>query len=236
MLRVIACCFALLLATFSQQEVARVLFIGNSLTTTNDLPGMVEALAEQARLRGRIVCRAVAKPNFGLEEHWTDGEALRAIRSARWTHVVLQQGPSSLPESRRVLREYTKKFADAAHGRGARVVLYGVWPPRDRLAFQKDVTESYRQAATDVGGELIAVGDAWRWAWQRDPKLPLYGWDGFHPSQLGTYLAALMFLERLTGTSPVGLPSPRESRSPVLRQIDVAASALSVVQQAATTR
>src|SRR5919107_6309991 len=90
---------------------ARVLFVGNSLTAANNLPGMIEALAEQSGLRGKVTCRAVALPNFGLEEHWRDGTALRAIDEGSWTLVVLQQGPTSLPESQAILREYTKKFA-----------------------------------------------------------------------------------------------------------------------------
>ena len=111
--------------------------------------------------------------------------------------------------------------------------MYGVWPARDRLPFQTEVTESYRLAATDVGGQLVAVGDAWRSAWERDPQLPLYGPDDFHPSPLGTYVAALMLVQHLTGRSPVGLPHPRESTSPALRQVIVTDAALKVLQHAA---
>lgn len=88
---------------------ARVLFIGNSLTCANDLPAMIEAIAADAGLAGRVTVRAVAQPDFGLEEHWDDGGALRAIERERWTLVVLQQGPTSLPASQTVLRGYTKK-------------------------------------------------------------------------------------------------------------------------------
>ena len=188
---------------------ARVLFIGNSLTVANDLPAMVERLADQAGIAGEVACGVVAKPNFGLEEHWQDGEALRILRRSPWTHVVLQQGPSSLPESRSVLRQYTVKFAEVARARGAKVILFGVWPARDRLAFQKEVTESYRLAAADVGGEIVPVGEAWRLAWEKDAQVPLYGPDGFHPSPLGTYVGALMFFEKLTGRTASGLKPPR---------------------------
>ena len=187
----------------------RVLFIGNSLTVANDLPAMVERLADQAGISGEVVCGVVAKPNFGLEEHWQDGEALRILRRGSWTHVVLQQGPSSLPESRTVLRQYTGMFAEVARAQGANVILFGVWPARDRLAFQKEVTESYRLAAADVGGEMVPVGEAWRLAWEKDAQLPLYGPDGFHPSPLGTYAGALMLFEKLTGRTASGSKPPR---------------------------
>ncbi len=194
----------------------RALFVGNSLTYVNDLPAMIEAVAAQAGLKGRVTCRAIALPDFGLEEHWNDGRAAGAIRKGRWTHIVLQQGPTSLPESETVLRTYTRRFAVEAKAHGAIVGLYSVWPPLSRFGSFDAVTASYAHAAQDVGGLLVPVGEAWRAAWRRDQSLGLYGPDGFHPSPIGTYLAALVFLERLTGRSPVGLPDPSLSRDRAL--------------------
>ena len=179
-----------------------MLFIGNSLTAANDLPTMVEQVARESGSTVRVTCEQVTRPNFSLEDHWKSGDALRAIRRGGWTHVVLQQGPSSLPASQASLREYTAKFAPEIRAAGATVVLYGVWPPRDRLAFQPSVTAAYRNAASDVGGLVVPVGDGWAAAWQRDPSLPLYAGGQFHPSVAGTYLAAVMFVEALTGERP----------------------------------
>src|SRR5262245_12070156 len=100
------------------QPAERILFIGNSLTYVNDLPAMVSALAK-ADWR-TIHCEMVARPDFSLEDHWQQGEARRAIRSGSWTTVVLQQGPSALPESRRLLIEYTRRFDQEIKAAGAR--------------------------------------------------------------------------------------------------------------------
>ena len=213
MTRLLLAFVAALLATSGTQDGIRVLFIGNSLTAVNDLPAMVRELGEQAGLRDQLSIHVIAKPNFSLEDHWNDGEAVRAVRSERWTHIVLQQGPSSLMESRGPLREWSKRFAAEARTSGAKILLYGVWPPRERLKYQADVTESYRLAAVDTGGELVAVGEAWRLAWEKDAQLPLYGPDGFHPSPLGTYIAAMVFFEKLTGRSASGLKPPRSVKA-----------------------
>ncbi len=215
-------CAALAPATARQPTPLRVLFIGNSLTYVNDLPAMVEAAAGGSR---RVDCESVTYPDFGLEEHWRHGEALRAIRRGGWTHVVLQQGPSSLPESRRILVQYARRFAPEIRKTGAAVVLYGVWPGADRLAFLDAVTESYAQAAKEVNGSVVAVGDGWKAAWAIDPSLPLYGADRFHPSPLGTYLGALMFAENITGTRPSPPTSPMHGASPAqLRTVHTAAA------------
>ena len=219
--------------TASRPAGARVLFVGNSLTYANDLPGMIEALAAQAGVEGQVTVRAVARPNVGLEDQWNSGEARRAIEQQRWTLVVLQQGPTSLPESQAVLREYAKKFAFEIKKGGADVALYGVWPPSGRAAFFDAVTESYARAADDVGGSLVPVGEGWRAAWRRDPSLPLYGPDGFHPSPMGTYVAALMFLEHVTARTPVGLPNPSLSRDRRLRSVAITPEQLVILQEAA---
>jgi hypothetical protein len=89
---------------------------------------------------------------------------------------------------------------------GARTALYMVWPESNRREAFDAVSRSYAQAAEGVAGMLMPVGEAWRGAWRRDPDVPLYGSDGFHPTPTATYLAALVIYQQVTGRSPVGLP------------------------------
>jgi len=173
----------------------RILFIGNSLTYENDLPGMV---CQLARSRGRkLVCDSLALPDYGLEQHWQSGKARALIASGQWDVVVLQQGPSALPESRRILVDYTRRFDAEIKKAGARTALYMVWPSRQRRGDLEGVSQSYRAAAKAVDGILLPVGDAWRAALAADRDLPIYASDGFHPSGVGTYLAALVVYRHL---------------------------------------
>ena len=185
----------------------RILFIGNSLTAANGLPAMVEAVS-RARGAATVEATAVTTSNFSLEDHWNQGTARATVAKGGWSVVVLQQGPSALPESRALLRDYAKRFAaDAAHV-GARTALYMVWPSRARERDFDAVSESYALAAQDVAGTLLPAGAAWREAWRRDPSLTLYADDGFHPSGLGSYLAALTIWRGLAAESAIGLPGP----------------------------
>ena len=178
----------------------RLLFIGNSLTAANDLPSLVTAIGRAVGVR--IECTTIAKPNFSLEDHWNDGEAGRTIARGGWTFVVLQQGPSALPESRVLLEDYVARFDRLVRAAGGTTAVYMVWPSRDRAQDFPGVSRSYASAAARVGARLFAAGDAWREAWRRDPALPLYGPDGFHPSPLGSTLAALVIVEALSGRPP----------------------------------
>jgi hypothetical protein len=183
-----------------------LLFVGNSLTATNGLPGTVEALGRAAGVELR--CVAVTRSGFSLEDHWNDGEARRAIARGGWSHVVLQQGPSALPESRVLLDEYARRFDVEIRRAGARTALFMVWPSADRSGDFDGVSRSYTEAATLVDGLLFPAGDAWRAAWRRDPGLALYGPDGFHPSRLGSSLAALVIFDRLTDRIPPAASLP----------------------------
>lgn len=182
----------------------RILFVGNSLTFANDLPRKVRELSEH-HTAAHVESAAVAFPNFSLEDHWNDGRARRRLLSGSWTLVVMQQGPSGGAEGRRVLRTYAKRFGELAKSRGARVALYQVWPARQRLADLDAVIESHVIAAREAGGSVIPVGAAWRLALRRNPGIPLYGRDGFHPSPAGTYLAALVFRRWITGAPSRGV-------------------------------
>jgi hypothetical protein len=189
-----------------------VLFIGNSLTAANDLPGMVDAIG---RARGAGVAHeTIAVPNFSLEDHWQKGDAVRAIARGGWSTVILQQGPSALPASRVLLRDYVRKFDAEVRRVGARTALYMVWPAAARNDDFDAVHESYASAARDVGGLFLPAGDSWRAAWRRDRTLALYGDDKFHPSLLGSYLAALVVYAQLTGQPPAEI-----ARAPLARSV-----------------
>jgi hypothetical protein len=211
---------ALASGVFAQPSgTIRVLFIGNSLTSANDLPGTLEALSQTAG-GPRIDCESVAFPNYSLEDHWNRGDAAQAIARGGWQTVILQQGPSALPESRVVLREYTRKFDASIRRAGAKTALYMVWPSSRRRGDFDGVKTSYQAAARDVGGLFLPVGEAWRAAWRRDATIALYGSDGFHPTPEATLLAALVIYQRIAGTAAAAPPSMAiaPGRAAVLRQ------------------
>jgi hypothetical protein len=207
----------------------RVLFLGNSLTEANDLPGIVQAFA-RAR-RQDIHVEAVTMGGANLEDLWHDGAALAAISRGQWNVVVLQQGPSSTPENREHLRQWTRAFDAEIRAVGARTALYMVWPTPDRLAFFDDVRESYRLAAEDVEGVFFPAGEAIREAQRRGVGVPLYTADQFHPSAAGSYAAGLSIYGMLSRKSLLGLPSTLRLASG--RSVRVSAEDAQVLQESA---
>src|SRR3954462_10142587 len=105
MLRALAVSFLLALAAASPACAAdarpvRVLFIGNSLVASPQLPQRLARLA--GRLQRNVPAEAVTREDYSLADHWRDGRAQARIREG-WEYVILQQGPSALPASRDAL-------------------------------------------------------------------------------------------------------------------------------------
>ena len=177
-------------ATADRPPGLRVLFLGNSLTASNDLPAEVSRLATAAGRR--IEYRAVVYAGFALEDHWNFGDGRSALASGNFDVVVMQQGPSALPESQVDLELWAKRWADEAQAHGARPALWTVWPESWRQSALTDVIRSYSTAAQAAGADIYPAGAGWLYAWQCRPTLTFYGRDGFHPSPLGTHMAALV--------------------------------------------
>src|SRR5688500_7197865 len=72
----------------------KVLFVGNSFTARNDLPGLIALLADAGghRLRHQLVSAGGAS----LRTHWNKGHAQSGIRQGDFDYVVLQE-QSTLP-------------------------------------------------------------------------------------------------------------------------------------------
>jgi hypothetical protein len=191
-----------------------ILFVGNSLTYVNDVPGIVQAFA--AARGDSLAVETVAFPDYALIDHWNAGSARGtargAIAAAKWKFVVLQQGPSSVAVNRDTLRLSAKLFAPGIARSGGVPALFSAWPTSDRLQDFPAAIQSYTLAASDVSGVLLPVASAWLAAWQRSPTLALYS-DGLHASATGSYLSALAIYAVLVHKTPIGLPSSLTLRS-----------------------
>lgn len=184
---------------------SKVLFVGNSLTAGNNVPGMVGALSAAADVP--LSVDAVILPGASLGDHLVEGSARQRLEAEPWDFVVLQQGPSSRPDSRVLLRQDTARFATLIRAAGARPALYMVWAIQSEPEWFDAVHDSYELAAQDVDGLFLPAGEAWRAGWRLDPSLALYSADGLHATAAGSYAAALVIFAGLTGRSPIGSPA-----------------------------
>lgn len=182
-----------------------VLFVGNSLTYTNDLPATLAAIAASAGDTIRVASETGA--GLALVDHLTGAtSAVARIAQGGWEYVILQQGPTPAGICRDSLVLWTKLFNSKIRAVGAQPAVLMVWPIVGVGPPFDDVRVSFQMAADAVTGTFLPAGEAWRAALRVDPVVALYGSDGFHPSPIGTFLTALEIYERVTGHDPRTLP------------------------------
>jgi hypothetical protein len=182
-----------------------VLFLGNSLTAVNDVPAIVQAMAATGGVQ--LIYHAITPGGVNLEDHWRKGEGRAVLARGRWNYVVMQQGPSSRPESQVDLSEWAGRWADEARAHGATPALYMVWPVQGQTDGFKLVSQSYRRAAEASKSQLFPVGEAWDAASHSNRAIRLYQADKLHPTKAGSYLAALVITRGLTGIRPTAIPA-----------------------------
>ena len=199
-------------------EGTRILFIGNSLTYVNDVPGILQALADSASDE-KLAVASRTLPNYALIDHWIEGVAPREIAKGGWGWVVMQQGWTPAGIYRDTLRLAARNFGAEISKVGAKAAMYQTWPPVDRPNQFAGSIESYELAAADIGGEVFPVARAWLATWERDRDIQLYS-DGLHASVAGSYLAAIVMYACIFDRTPVGLPSTVRTRGGAVIRID----------------
>jgi hypothetical protein len=181
----------------------QLLYIGNSFTARNDLPGLVARLAAA---RGRTVGhRLISAGGASLRRHWNAGTAREAIRDGHFAYVVLQE-QSTLPLKYAArMHENVRLFDGEIKAAGSRTLLYMTWARSDAPQSQRGISEAYTAIGRELGATVVPVGVAWQSFLQRYERPVLHDRDKSHPTLAGTYLAACVFLAVLFGDSPVGL-------------------------------
>ena len=188
-----------------QRSPLKALFVGNSFTARNDLPGLV---AQLAAARGRrLEHRLLSAGGAALRTHWNAGVALEAIQGGQYDHVVLQE-QSTLPvKNARRMHENVRLFDEAIKAAGAQTTLYMTWARRSAPESQQAITDAYVGIGRELAATVAPVGLAWQRFLGKHDQPVLHDKDQSHPTLAGSYLAACVFLAVLNEESPVGIAS-----------------------------
>ena len=178
----------------------RMLFIGNSFTTKNDLPTLLSAIAKAGK--GIIIeSKVISAGGASLRRHWNAGAA-NTITSAKWDYVVLQE-QSTLPiKNSNRFHENVREFVPAMKESGAKMVLFMTWARRKEPENQSLLTDSYNKIGEELEASVVPVGNAWQKLIAKHDKPVLHAEDGSHPTVAGSYLAACTFYATLFSGDP----------------------------------
>lgn len=174
----------------------RILMLGNSFTSTNNMPQMLSELA------GAEVVHHT-RGGARLSEHLNPATRMgartqAALQDERWDYVVLQEMSNGPVTASKSFFSSVETLCRLICQNGAMPILYATW------AYQKNGTKltsmgtdyeemfqqmhkAYHQAAeqnhaliADVGQQFYALSESQN----------LYATDGVHPNELGSRIAA----------------------------------------------
>lgn len=181
-------------STRVDDNTIRILFVGNSLTYSNNIPLLVEELG--ASNGKSIATQTLAFPNYAIEDHWLEGKMQLAICQGSFDFVVVQQGPSSQADGRAMLLDYGQRIKDVCTSRGTELAFFMVWPAKANYHTFSGVIRNYTDAASATNSILCPVGMAFK-GYGDVGDYRFYSSDGFHPSIEGSEMAAKIIYSTL---------------------------------------
>jgi hypothetical protein len=201
--------FLIVCASAQKSKAEKVLFVGNSFTFYFNLPLVVESMADEKGI-GLDVYQSTAGGS-SLKDHWIGKRNLSTkskIQNGKFNKIILQDYSTNPVNKTAESLNYFKRFIDLAKSVDAKVYIYGTWPVPAMQGKGYNGIDPIQYALKPLSSQnvtLVPVGTAFRLFQAEYPEISLYTSDNKHPSPVGTYLAACVFLKVLTGKSPKGL-------------------------------
>jgi hypothetical protein len=217
--------FTYILSLNSQaQDTIKVLFIGNSFTSQNDLPALFSQLSQSSgenvivasHMPGGI---SVGDVSQGISAHMNNPLVYSLIRSNNWDYLVLQDnqgrfclGYGQFPSSSLVIEGHLKiRDSLLYYHPCAHMIWYAGFGPKDGYppyastgsALIDTIYQNY-QFLRDTAGQIIApIGPAFQRIIHNYPTINLWDTDDVHPSLNGSFLIANVLYTTIFKKSPI---------------------------------
>ncbi|MCA6422685.1 MAG: T9SS type A sorting domain-containing protein [Flavobacterium sp.] len=202
---------SLLTINQGQSQTKRVLFIGNSYTSVNNLPQTIANVA--ASVGDNVIFDSSTPGGYRFMDHSTNPTTLQKIGIGNWDYVVLQEQSQypSFPDWQveQDVYPYAQFLNNAIINANSctETIFYMTWGRKNGdaqncpnlpdvctyLGMDNLLNARYRTMAQDNNAIVSPVGAVWRYIRQNFPSIELYQADGSHPSVAGTYAAACTF-------------------------------------------
>lgn len=207
-------------------EAPYVLFLGNSFTFYNDMPGMFEALSHSGGILADVYDLTEGSYRLSMfcdPEDEMGAAAIAALQDYDWDYVILQE-QSRLPTAPEMveleMRPSAQALDELIRAANGQTVMMMTWAYEDgddwewlgehlvttREEMQTQLAETYIQVADELDALLAPTGIAFLRCAEEHPEIVLWDEeDGMHPALAGTYLGACVLYATLYDQSPVGL-------------------------------
>lgn len=207
-------------SAIAQQQIKKVLFIGNSYTYVNDLPLLLSNAAQS--VGDSVIYDSNCIGGYTLQLHSTNATTLQKISQGNFDYVVLQE-QSQLPsfpisQVQSSVYPYATTLDSLINSANncTETVFYMTWgrkngdasncpnwPPVCTYSGMDSLLRLRYQNMANTNSALVSpVGAVWRHIRNNYPNIELYNADESHPSLAGSYAAACTFYSILFRKDP----------------------------------
>ena len=217
--------FCSTISTLVAQDTLSVLFIGNSYTSVNNLPQLVQSLSSSA---GKTLIIDSHMPGgYPMSSHLNDETTISKINQRNWDYVILQE-QSQIPsiDFYRYNDMYPAitdlKALIEQYNPCAKIITYMTWgrrfggmqcdPSNTHCSpvftnfnhMQDSLTSAYLEISKQLKTQCAPVGVTWQNI-LNDTTLVLHSGDNSHPNIDGSYVAALTIFSSIWKQGTSGL-------------------------------
>jgi hypothetical protein len=181
----------------------KVLFIGNSHTMVNDVPGLFARLARQSGIQ--VEKRMIAEGGKTLEYHAGTDVVKENILHGDYDWIVLQHWAHPFNETyAKSMENGAQQLFEMIGKTKSKAVFYKPWPRKSTAPGEYPLmSATYARLAKQYNAELANVGDVFEEYRALYPGETMYANDGEHASPLTSNIAAYVILRTITGKKPV---------------------------------
>ena len=219
-LRFTAIMLLLCVVSVTSQTTKKVLFIGNSYTSVNNLPSMISSMATST---GNVLIYDSNTPGgYRFMNHASNATTLSKINSNTWDYVVLQaQSQETSFGATQLATEvypYATSLSNAIRANNAcsQPLFYMTWGKQNGDAsncpyapwvctyegMDDAIRASYISMGSSNAAEVAPAGAVWRYLRTNNPTIALYSSDESHPLLAGSYAAACALYTMIYKTDP----------------------------------
>lgn len=197
-------------AILPEKDSYKLLFIGNSATSVNDIPGTLATLCN--KLGMNVTVKAIVPGGYTLEQHSNNQAVYTEIAKGYDAVFIQENGTVMIPggESAKKSLAAIKKLGEAVNKSGAKFCFY-VRPPygKDLSGVKNfdqciEFDEHFTPAAAENNAECVYVNRSFAYA-IKNLGFNLWGPDNAHTGTHGAYLIVCTFFATVFGRSATEL-------------------------------
>ena len=172
----------------------KTLFIGNSHTYFNDMPGIFKEICKAHGIDMHVTM--LTRGGMGLDYHMNQEHTRFNILYGGYDYVVLQHTAHPMGDFD-LMRKGAQTLVKWAKEAGSTPVLYQTWAKKGDEDFQPFMSGVYDLLGRELHALVAPVGNRWQQHRRLHPDTEMYFTDGEHASPAGSLLAAQVIFETL---------------------------------------